>query len=129
MISFKRLALLFFLVFILSRIFRGAIYRTFVTYKPVGDRINYEIENPRLKILLDNQSGVEALENIDQVIESALKITSDHLRFTPSKNKNNPNSLIETRTAHCVGYASFFASICNYLIRKNGLNKYWYPQP
>lgn len=55
---------------------------------------------------------------IKQIIEAGLSLTSRQLNFTADKNQNDPNKLISLKTAHCIGYASFFATSCNNLLEK-----------
>ncbi len=38
---------------------------------------------------------------------------------------NDPNKLIYSKAAHCVGYSTFFATTCNYLFKKYNLDKNW----
>ena len=51
-------------------------------------------------------------------MEIADKITKEELKFTTNRASNNPNELINTNQANCVGYSAMFNSIANYLIRK-----------
>ena len=108
---------------IVSLICRGTIFRHLVTYKSIGTRINYKIHNKEFidYIESDNKNNT----NIKDVIKNSLSITSKRLNFTASKNNNDPNKLINSKTAHCVGYAAFFSSTCNYLLKKNNINKDW----
>jgi galactose mutarotase-like enzyme len=55
----------------------------------------------------------------------SLDITSSRLNFTVDKNDVDPNNLVSFRTAHCVGYANFFTTTCNYLLQKNDLADTW----
>jgi hypothetical protein len=41
----------------------------------------------------------------------------------------DPNKLIFTRTAHCVGYATFFATTCNQLLSEYGVADEWIAKP
>ena len=47
------------------------------------------------------------------------KLTKEELKFTKNRVSNNPNKLIDTNQANCVGYSAMFNSIANYLINKN----------
>jgi hypothetical protein len=63
--------------------------------------------------------------DIKDVIKMGLSATSRQLNFTATHNDTDPNKLIYSRTAHCVGYASYFTTTCNYLLMKNGLAGQW----
>jgi hypothetical protein len=67
--------------------------------------------------------------NVEQIIEQSLSISSNVLHFTVEKHSSNPNVLINTKTANCVGYACFFAATCNYLLSKYELNDTWTAKP
>ncbi|WP_025741814.1 hypothetical protein [Aquimarina pacifica] len=49
------------------------------------------------------------------------EITKTELKFTTNRASNNPNILINTRKANCVGYSAMFNSIANFLIKNNDL--------
>lgn len=70
---------------------------------------------------IDNQKEPD----IKQIIKLALAITSEKLTYTPEKNDIDPNLLITSQKAHCVGYAAFFTTTCNYLLAKYNLSKQW----
>ena len=48
-------------------------------------------------------------------------ITTEELHFITSRASNNPNDLINSKQANCIGYSAMFNSIANYLIKKNQL--------
>ena len=49
--------------------------------------------------------------------------------ITANENDVDPNKLITSRKAHCIGYASFFATTCNYLLKKYNLSDQWTAKP
>jgi len=59
--------------------------------------------------------------DLKSIVEVADEITTTELKFTTNRASNNPNELINTKQANCVGYSAMFNSITNYLIRKNEL--------
>ncbi|MCC8361003.1 hypothetical protein [Salinimicrobium sediminilitoris] len=67
--------------------------------------------------------------NIDVIIEDALKITAHHLKFTMGTSEVDPNKLIKSNYSNCVGYATFFSAVCNYLIFMNSLSGEWIAKP
>ena len=50
-------------------------------------------------------------------------ITIEVLSFSSKRVSNDPNELIGTKQANCIGYSALFNSIANYLILKNKLDK------
>lgn len=105
--------------------FRGWIYRSLVTYQSVGQRDHFIATDKRLINYLDANS--ENLKNpaIKPIIRLGLSLTSKQLNFSAGKNDIDPNKLITSKTAHCVGYAAFFTTSCNYLLDKYELSGEW----
>lgn len=56
-----------------------------------------------------------------EIISLTNTITSNTLNFTFSKTYNNPNTILNTKKANCVGYASLFNSIGNYILEQQQL--------
>jgi hypothetical protein len=100
-----------------------------VDYKSIGVKTNYSLKNSILKKHIDSFVGIENINNIEKIIQTSLAITSKNLNFSAGKNDNDPNNLIISKKAHCVGYASFFATTCNYLLQKNKLSNSWTAKP
>lgn len=96
-----------------------------MTYKSVGIRTIYSVKDKKLSELIDATPEKKTEPDIHQIIETGLSITSGQLNFTANKNDIDPNQLINSKTAHCVGYASFFAATCNYLLQKHSLAGKW----
>ena len=121
--------MIFLIMVTLGFLFRGVLYRQLITYKSIGLRSNYIATNENLTNYIDaNMDGKTNLD-IEKIIKLGLSITSKRLNFTSNKNDNDPNKLIFTKTAHCVGYASFFATTCNYLLKKYDLSGEWTAKP
>ena len=110
-------------------LFRGWIYRHLVTYKSVGHRTNYSATDKKLVDYINGSTDEQTDPDIEQIIKLGLSITSMQLNFTAQKNDIDPNKLIVSKSAHCVGYASFFATTCNYLLAKNNLADTWTAKP
>ncbi|UIR57961.1 hypothetical protein LZQ00_09090 [Sphingobacterium sp. SRCM116780] len=110
---------------LIGLLFRGWIYRHLITYKSIGKRQNYTSTNSELTTYIDSCSIDKKELNIQEVIELSLSITAKRLNFSFSKNENNPNKLLYTKNAHCVGYAAFFTTTCNYLLKKYNLINNW----
>jgi hypothetical protein len=101
------------------------LYRCLVTYKSVGTRANYLATNKELTDYINASIEGETNTDIQQIVKLGLLITSKRLNFTAYKNEIDPNKLINTKTAHCIGYASFFTTTCNYLLKKYKLSDKW----
>ena len=101
-------------------LFRGIIFKLAIKYNEIGSRPEIEITNQKLieKVVRNSENKEIDLKNI---LEIADKITKEELTFTTNRASNNPNELINTNQANCVGYSAMFNSITNYLIRKNKL--------
>lgn len=125
----KRTILTILILTIIGLLSRGWIYRHLVTYESLGPRTNYSATDTMLVKFIIANSAKQADPEIEDIIKLSLSITSNQLNFSSDKNDIDPNRLISSRTAHCVGYASFFATTCNYLLAKNNLAHKWMAQP
>jgi hypothetical protein len=108
---------------------RGWFYRYLITYKSIGPRTTYSATNEKLVDYINTRADEPAAPDIEQIIKLGLSITSDQLNFTANKNDTDPNKLITSRTAHCVGYAAFFATTCNQLLAQHNLSTTWTAKP
>jgi hypothetical protein len=96
-----------------------------VAYKTIGIRNNYSATDKKLTDYIDSKINQQSKPDVEALIKLGLSITSDQLYFTANKSNIDPNKLITSKKAHCVGYASFFATTCNYLLNKYGLANIW----
>jgi hypothetical protein len=106
-------------------LFRGWFYRHLISYKSIGQRTNYSATDKKLTDYIDVNYNEKTDIDIEQIVKLGLSITSKQLNFTAKKNDTDPNKLITSKTAHCVGYATFCATACNYLFKKNNLSDNW----
>ena len=125
----KRTLLIILILTTVGFLFRGWFYRHLVTYKSIGLRTNYSAKNKILTHYIDENSYKQTDHEIKQIIKLGLSITSSQFNFTADKNDTDPNKLITSKTAHCVGYATFFATTCNYLLDKYKLSDTWIAKP
>lgn len=126
MIKFiKRTLLIILFLTAVGVLFRGWIYGHAVTYKSVGLRTNYLATDDRLVAYIELNGQTNELLTIHDVIKLGLKSTSRRLNFSSAQNDNDPNKLIVSKSAHCVGYAAFFATTCNHLLKINNLGDTW----
>lgn len=105
-------------VLLLISIFTGWYYRILITYTSIGTRQNYKAIHPELIDHIESRLPENQERTPEEIIGTSLSITSQYLHFSSDNNDNNPNKLIETKRAHCVGYAAFFASTCNFIFSK-----------
>ena len=129
MSRFKKTILAFLILGILGLLLRGWLYRELITYRSIGKRQNYQITEEELKDYIDLKLKDDEEYDVQKIINLSLSLTSEKLNFTASRNHNDPNKLIFSKTAHCVGYATFFSSTCNYLLKKHGLAETWSAKP
>jgi hypothetical protein len=125
----RRTALILLILAVVTSLFRGWLYRNFVTYRSIGLRTQYAATDQRLVHYINANTDEETNPDIEQIIKLGLSMTSSRLNFTASRNDIDPNRLISSKTAHCVGNASFFSTTCNYLPAKNDLADTWTAKP
>lgn len=113
------------IAFILLILFRHSIYNNLISYKPIGERTDFTANNENLIRLIENSGDLEKNLGIEQIVKLSLKITSKQLTFTSEKSDIDPKLLIVSRHANCIGYATFFSTTCNYLLKKHGLSETW----
>lgn len=112
---------------LLGVIFRTEIFKGIVGYKSLALRENPYKMGKNLEIFLERKMSQINIKNpgIDEVINSSHLITSSLLYFTIDNNDTDPNQLLNSKSAHCVGYSYFFTMTCNYLLKKFNLEKNW----
>ena len=126
--TLKRWFLMLLVIAIAGWLLRGPVYRRLIIYKPVKERRGYEATDRQLLNFIKEKYAPKEKATADNIVKQALAITSSLLSYTAEKNETDPNRLIVTKTAHCIGYATFCASVCNYLFKKNRLSG-WTARP
>jgi len=101
-------------------ILRGVLFRYLINYNVVSSRAAIEISNQRL-IDKINAKSIDKTIDLETLTCIANAITCEMLSFTNGKASANPNQLLQTQRANCVGYAAMLNSIANYLIQKHQL--------
>ncbi|MBN2891339.1 MAG: hypothetical protein JXL97_05695 [Bacteroidales bacterium] len=119
----KFLIIIFAFLFIVF-VFKGVFFRLMVKYEPVNERTTYSLKDDNFKNYVDSISS-ESEIGISKVLKISNKITSQSLKFTKSSSGYNPNDLFYSKSSNCIGYATFYASVCNYLLEKNNLSDEW----
>lgn len=125
----KNTLLVFLILTAVGILLRGSIFRSLVTYKSIGEQANYKVIDDQLATYINTNTNDVDFSEIQEIIRTGLSITADQLTFTAENNHNDPNKLIVSKTAHCVGYAYFFATSCNYLLEKYNLSSDWLATP
>lgn len=97
-------------------LFRGWIYRSIITYRSVGQRVGYEATSPSLKRVLRGQIAKAPPSDVTTAIQHSLSLTNSHLEYVLQSNVVDPNVLVNSGKAHCVGYAQFFATAFGQMI-------------
>lgn len=108
---------------------RGPLYRLLVTYHVVGDRPSYAITAPEPINFIEKQVSGKKLPTVMPLLKQDWPPQPPHYTITAEQNSSEPNRLIHTRTAHCVGYAAFCAAVCAYLLEKYNLSDEWTARP
>jgi len=110
-----------------SIILRGPMYRTMVDYDQASVRSygGYNLTDSELIEDLNAWAEDHPDADAEDISNKALRATARELRFATSQSTSNPNGLIKSGKAHCVGYASVYCAVSRHLIDELGLsNKY-----
>ena len=121
----KRIFFTILALLVICIVFRGTLYRHIVTYKSIGQRTTYVVTNDKLIRYIEENCIEKDNKNIEEIIKESLSLTSKALNFTFSKNDRDPNRLIDSKTANCIGYAAFFTAVCDYQLKKYNLSDQW----
>ena len=121
----KRIFFTILAILVICIVFRGTLYRHIVTYKSIGQRTTYVVTNDKLIQYIEENCIGKKNKSIEEIIKESLSLTSKTLNFTFSKNDQNPNKLIDSKTANCIGYAAFFSAVCDYQLKKYNLSEQW----
>ncbi len=109
-------------------LFRGCIYRKVVVYHSAGVRQPVALSAESLAVAISECAAAEKNPDAETIATDALQLTADKLRFASEGTSNNPNGLITSQRAHCVGYAAFFTTVCNELFRLHNMQDTWVAQ-
>ncbi|MEM9547147.1 MAG: hypothetical protein AAGA77_14295 [Bacteroidota bacterium] len=101
-------------------LFRGFIFRSTIHYQPIGIRPAIELTNRTLIEKIETTASNEVVD-LKSIANIAIKLTSELLKFSTKQTSNNPNELMYSQNANCVGYSAMYTSIANHLIEKYNL--------
>ncbi|MBK8807631.1 MAG: hypothetical protein IPO21_13740 [Bacteroidales bacterium] len=104
---------------------RNAIVSSILEYKTLEERKLFYKPDTNFVAFCNNQMSNIEEHTIELIIKKSLLVTSKQLNFTTSKAENNPNLLLKSEKANCVGYAQFYALVCNILLKKSNLDNDW----
>lgn len=97
-------------------LFRGALFRTFITYEVIGERVLAGVVDENL--ISEIQSKTEGKDlSVKQILRISGEITERNLSFTFHKSPNETNEVYREGKANCVGYAALFGAIANYIAK------------
>lgn len=114
---FKKIIKYIGIIIILLILFRGFLYRISIHYSKVGIRNKIRLTDKNLIKEINAQIENKTL-SIEEILKVSNRITSKKLDFTFDQVSSNPNLVSELKKANCIGYASLFNSIGNYIIEK-----------
>lgn len=117
----KRILIFSLFIAVLLFLSKGILYRSLVKYKDVGQRPEVVIIDESLIRKIEDKTPKSEL-NLSEILQLAQNITTEELTFSTKKVSNNPNKLIYTHQANCIGYSAMFNAVINYLLRKNKLH-------
>jgi len=101
---------------------RPGIFESF-SYSKLNKRKPYELMNDSLKKIIDQRFKNSDIIYMDSLIDFILDMTKAQLTFSFEKCEKNPNRLVKTKKANCIGYAAYFCSIMNYALELKGFTK------
>lgn len=104
-------------------LFRGAICRWAVVYHPIGERHVPERTLKLAQTWFVESGGI--FSDPDELADRALEFTDGRLVYRFSRTSNDPEQLLESHRAHCVGYSLFCASAIRTGLASSGLDRNW----
>ncbi|MDX2070015.1 MAG: hypothetical protein SFV55_16430 [Haliscomenobacter sp.] len=122
---FKKLFFGLLTLTILTFLLRNWLFWQLFSYQSVGDQPIYAIKNPELRTYIERELPANSVKSPQFILKKALQLSAKQLHFSAARNHNDPNLLIDSHSAHCVGYAAFTTTICNELLHRYQLNAEW----
>ena len=100
------------------------MYRTFISSSILKTRDDITLIDKYLRKKINERFNGKNL-NFKEIIALTNTITSNTINFTFSKTSNNPNTILTTKKANCIGYASLYNSIGNYILVQQQLKHHY----
>ena len=123
----KQILFIIILLLVVAIVFRGWFYQNIVSYQSIGERTLYMAVDERLIQYIEENN--KSNPDVESIIKNSLRITSKKLTFSTEKTEHNPNKLIYSEKANCIGYSHFYSVVCNHLLNKNNLADTWVAKP
>ncbi len=98
-------------------LFRSVLYRYTINYTPIKEIKAIPLIDKKVIAAIEVEIGNEQLD-LQKITNISTKITNQYLKFTFQRASNNPNKIVLTGKANCVGYAALYSAVANYLINK-----------
>ncbi|MEZ4911186.1 MAG: hypothetical protein R2774_10035 [Saprospiraceae bacterium] len=86
----------------------------------MGGVYGFEITNQELLNKIELRTKNQVMD-IGKIAKIAKSITVEELNFSFEKESTDPNKLITTKKANCIGYSSMFNSFANQIIISKGI--------
>lgn len=105
-------------VLILIFISRGLLWRTFVSYEDIKiiplQALTDKTLKEKIQVDTENMDGKE-------IVKYCRDLTSNCLSFSMHHAERDINKIFPKGKTHCVGYAAFFAAVCEYAFQQKGI--------
>ncbi len=115
----RRISLL--IIVIVCLLVRQSIYHSSVEYRVGQERVTDTIMDANFERFILRHPDVydRRLSDIDKIIHISLKVTADALTFNGEPTlKTDPLIILQLRETNSEGYATFFKTVCTYLIKR-----------
>lgn len=100
----------FLLVLLLLLLLRGSVFRLFVSYQPVGERVVLTLTDPDLRREITDWAVVHPSASAKAQIAFSRRLTARRASFVLRSVSSRPDDVYASGQANCVGYARLFAA-------------------
>lgn len=101
---------------------KSDLFESNLNYTKFKERKGIKLTDKELLSEIELEKGKVQL-SIEEIINIAKEKTNQKLSFTTDKSSRNPNEVLKTGKANCIGYSALFNSIVNYLIKNQKLER------
>lgn len=105
---------------LLGFVLKGWLFRQLTYYQPIKERTIIPLTNKNLQATIQQKLANQTID-LNILINLADDLTNAHLSFTFGKASSNPNKVLQTQKANCIGYAALFNSIMQYILQTKEL--------
>lgn len=121
--SYPKKRYLFFLLLVTAVLFRGQLFRLFISYEPIGHRDLIALTDNDLVHEISDWSAKNPVATPKELIAFARKQTARQASFVMRATSGRPDDVVASGQANCVGYARLFAATLDLADTKNQLNQ------